>query len=425
MKPLFFHQVTIVDPGGSHDQQVVDLLVENGTVTQVAQNISAKDIPDYAERLEGGHLSIGWTDLRTHSTDPGFEYKEDLQSLALAARRGGFTQVLTLPNTEPVIENSGLVRSQVARAKELPVRVLPTGALSKGAKGEDLAELYDMHQAGAVAFTDGIHSVGTTGLLLRGLQYLKAFGGLLIDFPLDQSLVQHSDVAEGVSAARMGLKGIPALAETLAVDRALQVLDYFEGRLHLGPITSAESMARISRAKEQLGGLTAETSALYLLMSEEDTEGFEPEAKLWPPLRSKSDRDALCESIRSGAIDVISSSHHPQSTEEKKHDFKAAHPGASTIELAFSAAWTGYERFGGDLSDIVRCLGAGPRKVLGMKPVHIAAGKSLDLTWFDPAASWTPTADDLHSQSKYTPLLGKPLKGRVLGTLCELDWQIN
>lgn len=425
MKALLFRNVTIIDDHGPHDGKQMDVLVEDGKISHIEKEISNGAVPDVVEEMEGGCLSIGWTDMRVHLTDPGFEYKEDLESLAVAARRGGFTTVLTLPNTFPVIDNGGLVRSLALRSQSLPLRILPAGALSKGTAGEDLAEVYDMSKAGAVAFTDGLHSVATTGLLLRGLQYLKSFEGLLIDFPMDHSLVQHAAVAEGISATKMGLKGAPTLAETLAVDRNLQVLDYFEGRLHLGPITSAEAIRRIGSAKDKYKGLSAETSALYLLMSEEDTESFDANSKLWPPLRSAEDRKALCEAIRSGAIDVVSSSHHPQSTEEKKHDFTAAQAGASTIELAFAGAWTGYEAFGGQLSELVRCFTSGPRKVLNLEAKHISAGTATDLTWFEGAKTWTPSKEDLHSKSKFSPLLGRALKGRVMGTLCEQNWMRN
>lgn len=423
MKPLFFEQTTIIDPNGPHHLEKVDLLVVGGVIQKIASRISRGEVPEAAERCAGGHLSIGWTDLRVHLTDPGHEYKEDLASLATAARRGGFTRILALPNTSPVADNSGQIRSILLRGLQLPVRLLLAGALSKGAKGQDLAELYDMRQAGASAFTDGIHPAASTSLLLRGLQYLKPFDGLLMDFPLDMALAATAHVAEGVSAARMGLKGLPALAESLAVDRDLQALDYFPGKLHLGPISSAATIDRISAVKPRHEGLSAETSAAYLLLAEEDTESFDANTKLWPPLRSQSDRKALCRALQSGVIDAISSGHQPQSTEEKKHDFVSAKAGASTIELAFSAAWTGFRGEGGDLSRLVESLSAGPMRILGMEAPHIAAAAETDLTWFDPDSTWTPSPSDLHSKSKYSPFTGRSLQGRVLGSLCRSDWQ--
>lgn len=424
MSRLFFRKTRIIDPGESFSSDThYDILIEDGTILKIGTDLSS-EVDGEWELLEGGVLSPGWVDLRVHLTDPGEEYKETLASLAAAAAHGGFTSVVTMPNTHPPMETSGSIQALRSRAESLPVRILPTGALSEGASGNDLAEVYDMHQAGAVAFTDGIHPTQTTGLLLRGLQYLKAFEGLLMEFPMDLSMARSAQVAEGIPATRLGLPGVPALAETLSVDRALQVLDYFPGRLHLGPITTATAIDQIARAKEQHPDhLSSEVSALYLLLSDEDLEGFDPNVKLWPPLRSPADRSALVQAVAAGHVDAISSGHQPQSIEEKKHDFYQAQPGASTLDIAFAAAWTALDGAGVSLARTIELLTSGPRQILGLPPAQIREGATLDLTWFDPDVTWVPERKDFRSRSAFSPVLGRTLKGQVWGTLCKGQWQ--
>ena len=423
MNRLIFRQTRIADPGGSHSlSQLVDVLVEAGKITRIAASLEEK-AGETDREYEGGVLSPGWIDLRVHLTDPGEEYKESLTTLAAAAANGGFAQVVTLPNAHPPMDNAGAIHALLSRSRDLPVRIRPAGALSEGAAGTDLAELYDMHQAGALAFTDGLHPTANTGLLLRGLQYLKAFNGLLMDFPLEQSLVRNAQVAEGIPATQLGLPGVPEIAETLAVDRALQVLDHFPGRLHLGPLTTAKSVQQVAAAKaNHTGLLSSEVSALYLLLSDDDLLGFDPNVKLWPPLRAESDRKALVQAVIDGHIDVVSSGHHPQSIEEKQHDFVTAAWGASTLETAFSAAWTALQPAGAPLLRLVELLAKGPRRVLGLPVQPVEEGAEMDLTWFDPDAEWTPAASDFRSRSKFSPLLGRSLRGRPLGVLSRGRW---
>lgn len=423
MSRLYFRQTRLLNTEAAFSStSPCDIWIENGTLVRIAPDLSGESWDD-AELLEGGYLSPGWVDLRVHLTDPGEEYKESLQSLAAAAAHGGFTSVVTQPNTQPAIDNSGSIHSLLSRSAHLPVRILPMGALSPGAQGHNMAELYDMHQAGAIAFGDGMHPTANTGLLLRALQYLKPFGGLLMDFPLDKSLVRNAEVAEGTVATRMGLHGVPALAETLATARALQVLDHFLGRLHLGPLTTAGAVERYREALEKHPtDLSADISALYLLLCDEDMQGFDPNTKLWPPLRSAHDRSVLVKAVLEGAVAAISSGHHPQSIEEKKHDFVAAKFGASTIEVAFSVAWTALEAAGMPLEAVVDLFSQGPRQILGLPEAQIGEGKALDLTWFDPTDNWTPGIADFKSKSKYSPVIGRALKGRVKGTLCKGIW---
>ncbi|MEM0997159.1 MAG: dihydroorotase [Bacteroidota bacterium] len=410
MDTVIFRNVTIQDPKGPHHQHQADVVVLNGTIASV-------DGPEQAQAegavvIEGGHLSPGWLDLRVHLTDPGCEWKEDLDSLSQAAIAGGFTRVVTLPNTDPVIDNRGLIKSLIFRAEHLPIDVLPCGALSTGAAGSELAELYDMAQAGAVAFTDGLRSVNSPGLLLRALQYLKPFDGVLFNTPLESSLAPHAEIGESPTSMRMGLKGIPAIAEEMMLERDLKLLHYFPHRLHVGPITTAGGIEILRRTKADHPQLTIETSALYLLLDDRENTAFHSYTKVYPPLREKAAVNALRAAVADGLIDAISSSHHPQSIEEKKHDFPTAEFGAETLEVAFAAAWTGLRQAAVPLERLIAALTSGPRKVLKLPVQSIVPGAPADLTHFDPEAEWAVAKSDLRSKSRNNPLIGRTLTGR-------------
>lgn len=415
METVLFRDVKIVDAQSQHHGQRSDVLILGETIEKVAA-ANTLPVPASGQVVEGGCLSPGWVDMRVHLTDPGFEWKEDLASLAQAALAGGFARVATLPNTAPVIDNSGLLRSLILRSLALPIHILPYGALSNGAKGKDMAELFDMQQAGAVAFTDGIAPVAEAGMLLRALQYLKPFDGLVCNLPLDRSLAATAQVGEGPVSVHMGMPGIPAIAEEMMVARDLKLLEYFPHRLHLGPVTTAGSLDLIRRAKAKFPELSVETSALYLLLDDEANLEFEANTKVFPPLRDAASVAALRGAVKDGLIDVVSSGHHPQSIEEKQHDFAAAEFGASTLEVAFAAAHTALHAAGAPLERLIDALTVQPRRILRQEAVAIGAGKVAELTHFDPALRWTPAQGDLRSKSKSNPLLGKELLGRPLHT---------
>lgn len=413
MKKVLFRNVKLTAPDSRQHGRQADVLVGDGRIEKITDAGKA-DKPKGASVCEGGHLSAGWLDMRAHLTDPGFEWKEDLESLANAALAGGFTSVVTMPNTSPVIDNSGLVKSLKLRAGQLPINILPSGALSHGAEGKDMAELYDMHNSGAVAFSDGIHPIASAGLLLRGLQYSKAFDGLVINTPLDRSLAAAGQVGESPTSILMGMKGIPAIAEELMLERDLKLLQYFPHRLHLGPITTRGAIDILRKVKTDYPGLSIETSALYLLLDDTENTDFHSHTKVFPPLREKSAVEALRKAVADGLVDVISSSHHPQSIEEKKHNFPTAAFGAETLESAFAAAHTGLKKSGVPLDNLIACLTSNPRKILGLEEVKLEEGGLAELTHFDPDLKWTLEKSDLKSKAHNNPLIGRRLTGRPL-----------
>lgn len=412
MDSVLFQNVKVVDSDSKHNGAQVDILVEKGKITQVA---AANSISSKSKTVHGGMLSPGWVDMRTHLTDPGNEQREDLKSLSAAALKGGFSRVLGMPNTQPVMDNSGQIEAILHRAATLPIHLHIAGALSENAKGNDLAELYDMHQKGAVAFTDGKLGTSSAGLLLRGLQYMQPFGGLLISSPIDQTLAGDGIVGESLNSLNMGLKGIPKLAEAMQIERDLRLLRYFAGKLHIGPVTTKSGLDLLLAAKAEGLNISIETSALYLLLDDAENLEFDPVSKVYPPLRCAEDVAALRQALAAGKIDVVSSSHHPQGKEEKMHDYVDAAFGAATLETSFAAIVSGMQLIPHEIGPVIAALANKPRAILNLPKASIEVGESAELTHFDPNASWKPTISDMRSKSKSNPLLGRDLQGKVLG----------
>jgi dihydroorotase len=412
---ILFQNVRVIDPNSPHHLKMADVHVKNGILVAIEApgTISDAGIP---QSVQGGCISPGWIDMRVHLTVPGFENKEDLVHLASAAVAGGFTGLVCLPNTNPSMDHAGQIRSLLLQAAGLPCAILPVGCVSLGAKGSELAELYDMHNAGAVAFSDGINSLQSSGLLMRALQYTIPFGAVVLDYPFDASLAGGAEVGEGVHATEVGMKGIPALAEEMGVLRSIKIFAHDPHKLHLGPLTTSRAVEALTNQKGLLSGLTLETSSLYLLLDDSRLLDFDVNAKIWPPLRTSRDVMALREAIRAGLIDVISSSHHPQGHEDKAHDFADAAFGASTLETTFSVARTALDRLE-DVEVLVRAMAIRPREILSLIPSVINIDSKADLTWFDPDVDWTPSLADLKSKGKNNPILGMKLKGRALGTV--------
>src|SRR5690606_14379286 len=316
---------------------------------------------------------IGWMDMRANFRDPGDEQKEDLESGLKAAANGGFTTVALMPSTNPAIDNKGAVEYLLNRAKASKVEVVPIGSLSKKRAGESLAEMYDMFRAGAKAFSDDKASISESGLLQRALLYTKNFDSLIIHFPYDATLIPSGQINEGVQSTLLGLKGIPAIAEEMMVARDLTLLEYTDGRLHLGPVSSAASIKRIASAKKNGLNITCETTAAHIAYSESILDGFDTNYKLLPPLRSEQNRKELIKLLKSGMIDVISSDHSPEDEEHKKREFDYANFGMAGIESFFPVL---YSAIGDsmDLAGLVATFSINPRRILRMEIPEIKVG---------------------------------------------------
>jgi dihydroorotase len=420
---LFIRAARIVDATSDYDGQAVDLLIENGLIRQIGSGLSA---PDGIRVIEGDnlHVSTGWLDMRVLAQDPGFEHKEDLTSVCRAAAAGGFTDIVLLPNTQPVVDAKGTLGYVQRMSDGLNVRVHAMAAVTKGTAGVDFTDMIDLHHAGAVAFSDGTHSLQNPDLLLKTLQYLQPIGGLLVNQPEEASLTRYGQMHEGVQSTLLGMKGIPALAEEIAIERDLRLLAYvLEGSeastnhqppaLHFATLSSARSVELIRQAKAQGLPVSCDVAVHQLVFTDTDLAGFDTNLKVKPPFRSAADVDALWAGLADGTIDAIVSDHTPQDAESKNLEFDLAEFGIIGLETVFAALITHNQEL--PLSLLIDRLTTRPRQILQLPTAHIAEGEPATLTLFDPAQSWTYTKT--FSKSHNSPFLGQTLTGRVLGTV--------
>jgi len=404
----------IVDERHPDNGKKRDILIENGKITKIAASI--KTPTDQVIEGKGLCVSIGWMDMRANFRDPGDEQKENLESGLKAAANGGFTAVALMPSTNPAIDSKGGVEYLLNRAKSSRVEVVPIGTVSKKHAGESLAEMYDMYLAGAKAFSDDKQSIAESGLLHRALLYTKNFDATVIHFPYDSSLIPHGQINEGEQSTILGLKGIPAIAEEMMVDRDLTLLAYTNGKLHLGPVSSAESVKRIASAKKSGLHITCETTAAHIAYSEKELENFDTNFKLLPPLRSEQNRKELIKLLKAGKIHVLSSDHSPEDEEHKKLEFDYANFGMAGIESFFPVV---YNTIGDsmDISKLVATFSINPRQILGMDIPEIKEGVKANLTLFSISDNTKFTRKDLKTKGYNFAEIGKELQGKVIGII--------
>ncbi|CCH57278.1 dihydroorotase, multifunctional complex type [Fibrisoma limi BUZ 3] len=427
---LLIRAAHIVDAASSADGQVCDVLIENGLIQQIGTDITT---PDNARIIEEPnlHVSPGWVDLRVLAQDPGFEHKEDITSVCRAAAAGGFTDIALLPNTQPVVDTKGTLGYVRRMAEGQPVSVHVIAAITKKAAGEDFTDMIDLHHGGAVAFSDGSHPLQNPDLLLKTLQYLQPIGGLLINRPEEQMLTRFGQMHEGVQSTLLGMKGIPAIAEELIVERDLRLLGYTLGEghgawdsdssalspqppaLHFSTISSARSVELIRQAKQRGLPVSCDVAAHQLVFDDSALASFDTNLKVNPPFRSADDVAALWQGLADGTIDAIVSDHTPQDAESKNLEFDQAEFGATGLETLFAAVVT--YNTGLSLGQIIEKLTIRARQILRLPTISIAEGQSASLTLFDPAKQWT--FDRSLSKSKNSPFLGQTLTGRAIGTV--------
>ncbi len=406
---ILIRSARVLDPASSHHGKRVDIHLQRGRIAGIGRSLKVSG----ARVIEEDDLFVspGWIDLRANFRDPGMEQKENLLSGAAAARAGGFRTVVLMPSTQPVVDSKPAIEYLLSSSRSLPVRVLPTGALSAGLEGKQLAGMYDMHRAGAVAFTDDKAPVGTE-LLVRALEYTADFGGLIMTFPHDPGVSPGAMMHEGASSTALGLRGIPALAEELRLHRDLEILRYCGGRMHVSLISTAGSVDLIRKAKRSGLQVTCAVAAHQLFYLDEDLHSFDTNLKVLPPLRGSADRKALIKGLQDGTIDAICSDHSPEDHEHKVLEWDYAGYGISGIQGVFHTALTAAEDKV-ELETIVNCLSSGPAAILGISANVVEEGHSDDLTVFSPSGTTAFTRESWKSRSLNFPAMGKELKGRV------------
>lgn len=403
----------ILSPGSPSHGQTSDILIKNGKVAAMGKSLKAeKNIREI--KGKGLHLSPGWFDMYAGFCDPGYEYKEDLQSGMAAAAAGGFTGVAVKPDTLPVVHSKGEVEYIINKARSHLVDVFPLGAISRELKGKEITEMYDMHGAGAIGFSDADHAMADAGLMLRALQYVKPFNGVVYSYPVNPTM-EFGEINESEVSVRMGMKGSPALAEELMVHRDCYLAKYVASNIHFAKI-STKGAVDLIRKERKGAGITAAVAAYHLLLSETSVESYDANYKTKPPLRSKEDINALVKGIKDGTIDAICSDHTPQDVEAKIREFEFAHAGMINLQTAFSVAWTALQGKV-PIEKMVQLLAVRPREILKLELPVIAEGARANFTIFDPGEDWVLEENKVLSKSRNSPFIGRQLKGKVIGTI--------
>jgi dihydroorotase len=410
---LLLKAVQIYDPSSVYHLQRQNILVENGVISSIgSDSLEADQVID----LEGLCVSSGWVDLYAQVGEPGLEHKEDIESLAAAAAAGGFSDVLCMPNVQPVVQSKGAINFLKAKSAGLPVNLLPAGAITVDTQGKELTEMIDLQRAGAMAFTDGAKPVQGAEVIVKALQYLQPFNGVLMNRPEHTRLTEFGQMHEGIVSTRLGMKGIPALAEEVMVTRDLQLLEYTGGRLHFSLVSTAGSVEAIRAAKAKGLQVTCDVASYQAAYTDATMAPFDTNYKVSPPFRSKQDMDAILQGLADGTIDAIVSAHQPQDTESKKLEFDLAEFGVINLETAFAVANSTMADIL-PLEKLIERLTIGPRQVLNMPTCSIAEGHMACMTLFHPQLKWTPTPGDTRSKSKNSPFLGQELTGKVIGLI--------
>jgi dihydroorotase len=407
---ILLRQVKIIDSSSPLHQQTTDILIDNGIIKKVGKlNLStAQQI-----NIQGLHVSPGWLDVFSNFCDPGFEFKETMETGSNAAASGGYTDVMVLPNTNPVVHNKSGIEYIVQRSKDFAVNIHPMAAITKNTDGKELAEMYDMYQSGAVAFSDGTCPIQSPGLLLKALQYLKAIDKTVIQIPDDRSVNPSGLMNEGVVSTQLGLPGKPAIAEELMVARDIELVKYTNSKIHFTGISTAKSIELIRKAKNEDIAVSCSVTPYHLCFTDEALMNYDTHLKVNPPLRTKEDQEALKQALLDGTIDCIATHHFPQDTDHKMVEFEYAHFGMIGLETSFAAIRTYFPELG--LEKTIGLLSNQPRAIFDLQTNSINKNAKACLTLFLPDEKWT--VHDLHSKSKNSPFIGKQLTGKPVGII--------
>ena len=416
---VLIKQAKIISPSSPLNGQTKDILITDGIISKIADSISDKS--DQVIEQDGLCVSIGWMDTFADFADPGFEYKESIETGASAAAAGGFTDIMLIPNSNPVVDNKAQVEYIVQKAKQVAVNIHPIGAVTKQTGGKELSEMYDMRQSGALAFSDGIHPIQNSGLLLKSLQYVKSFDGTVIQIPDDTSIGANGLMNEGIISTQMGLPGKPAMAEELLVARDIKLTRYADSKLHFTGVSSPKSLEYIKRAKEGGINITCSVTPYQVFFCDEDLQQYDTNLKLNPPLRNRADMLAIRKALTEGYIDCVASHHMPQHWDSKTCEFEYAKPGMIALETMFAVITTN----GLPVETFVNMQTVNTRNIFGLAIPEIKEGATACLSLFLPTAEFSFDETMIHSKSKNTPFIGKKLKGTIVGIINKSQIHLN
>ena len=415
---ILIKSATIIDSKSEFHNTTQDLLIENGVISKIANSI--KNTHNYQEiKLDNLHISQGWFDSSVCFGEPGFEERETIKNGLKTAAASGFTAVALNANTNPVLDSNSDITFVNAKSHNNAVTLLPIGSLTMGSKGDDLAELYDMNSAGAVAYYDYKKPISNPNLMKIALQYASNFDGLVCSFPQESKISGHGVMNEHITSTSLGLKGNPNLAEELQVARDLFLLEYTGGKLHIPTISTATSVSLIREAKKKKLDITCSVAIHNLYFTDTALNDFNTHFKVLPPLRTQEDLNALIEGIKDGTIDMVTSDHNPIDIEQKKVEFDHAEYGTIGLESAFGALQTMFTT-----KKTIDILTKGKtRFALEQTPVNI--GNKANMTLFNPDTKYSFSKDNIISKSKNTIFEDEALKGNVYGIIANNKISLN
>lgn len=413
-----FINARLIDPATGRDEPG-GLVVRGAEIAEMGAHLR-RNAPDGAEVIDcQGHvLAPGLIDCQVFTGDPGEEHRETLKTASFAAAAGGVTTMVCMPDTTPVIDQVALVDYVQRRARERAiVNVHIMGAVTKGLKGEELAEIGLLQRAGAVAFTNGKSSIGNTRVMRNALLYAKDFGALVVHHTEDPWLTPGAAMNSGEVATRLGLPGVHKAAEVIVLERDVRLVEITGGRYHASTISCRDSLDIVREAKARQLPVTCGVSINHLTLNETDIKAYRTYFKLRPPLRAEEDRAALVRGLAAGDIDVVVSSHDPQDADDKRRPFAEAADGAIGLETLLSAALSLVHKGEIGLVPLLKAMTANPARLLGLPAGRLEVGAPADLVLFDPATPWVVDKDRLRARSKNSPFNEEKLPGRVLRTM--------
>lgn len=409
MKNLLIQSATILHPNSPFNGKLADVLIIDGKISEIGNKITSPNSKTVIISGKGQFLSPGFLDINVNFGEPGLETKEDIDSGCSAAVAGGFTAVALMPNTQPPIHSKAEVSYLVNKSQNNLVDILPIGCITHNREGKEMAEMFDMQQSGAIAFSDGNRPLTNAGLMSRALLYTKSFNGLVFSYAEDQDIAAKGKMNEGVMSTFLGMKGNPSLAEELMVSRDLYLAEYNESRIHFSTISTARSIDLIRNAKKAGVKVTCDVAAHHLVFTDDELEGFDSHYKVKPPLRTKADQKALIAGLKDGTVDAIVSQHTPHEIEFKNVEFEIAAFGIIGLQTVLPIAL----KAGLSPELILDKLVIGPRNVLGLSIPGLEVGNSANFILYNPSEEWILNEETNKSKSSNSPFIGQKLTGKV------------
>ena len=411
---ILIRQAKVVDTASPYHGKTVDIFIEKGKIISIEKRLNQKAKKEIAVR--GLHVSPGFVDIFADYAEPGYEHKETIATGLATAAAGGFTHVCLSPNTLPGITDKAGVEFVKQKAAHHAVKLYPLGSITQGIAGSSLAEMIDMKHAGAIAFTDGWKAVQDANVMLKALEYVKSFDGLVMQIPVDQSISSNGLMHEGVISTRLGMAGIPVLAETIMLYRDIELLRYTQSKLHVMGVSTEEGVQMILKAKKEGLDISCSVTPYHLLCTEEAMLTYDSMYKVLPVLRSEKDRKALIKGLKDGTIDCITSHHRPQDEDAKQKEFEYAAAGMAIQELLLGLVMEAVAETV-SLERVIDAITQKPRNIIGLPGAAIAEGANADISLFLPEGNFQITHQTKKSQAVNNPFLNKNLKGKILGII--------